>query len=66
MSNNPRDNDPDVGKSERIYLYEAYEVEYWMRKLGVSELELKRAVKSMGNRTSDVEEYFENKKRSDS
>ena len=63
MADNITKNNSDVGKPERIYLYEAYEVEYWMRKLAVSEAELKSAVKAVGHRSRDVEEYIKNKKR---
>ena len=62
MADNITKNNSDVGKPERIYLYEAYEVEYWIRKLGASEDELKSAVKAVGHRARDVEEYFKNLK----
>ena len=45
-----------------IYLYQIYEVKYWVKKFGVSEDELKTAVKAVGHRALDVEKYFQNKK----
>lgn len=41
-----------------VFLYEIYDVYFWMRKFGVSADELKRAVKFAGHRVQDVEEYF--------
>ena len=60
---NSTDNKGDASKRDMIYLYEIYEVQYWMRKFGVSEDELKSAVKAVGHRARDVEKYFQNKKR---
>jgi Protein of unknown function (DUF3606) len=62
MTDNNIDNHIDVAKPERIYLYQAYEVKYWTRKFGVSEDELKRAVKAVGHRAPDIELYFKRDK----
>ena len=53
-------NKANVGKPDRdmIYLYEIYDVYYWIRKFGVSIDELKMAVKAGGHRVKDVEQYF--------
>lgn len=56
------DHNTELAKIERIYLYQAYEVKYWTRKFGVTEDELKRAVKAVGHRASDIELYFKRDK----
>jgi Protein of unknown function (DUF3606) len=63
MGDNNINNNIDVGKPERIYLYQAYEVKYWTNKFGVSEDELKKAVKAAGHRVPDVELYFKRDKK---
>lgn len=44
--------------SDLIYLYEAYEVQYWIKKFGVSEAVLKKAVRAVGHHASEVEKYL--------
>jgi Protein of unknown function (DUF3606) len=58
------DNKQNTGKPDRdrINLYEAYEVQYWTNKFGVSEAELKRAVKAVGDHAIEVEKYLKKKK----
>jgi len=40
---------------ERINMEEAYEVEYWCERFGVSQEELAAAVKKVGSMASDVQ-----------
>jgi hypothetical protein len=42
----------------RINLNEYYEVQDWSKKFNVSENELRDAVKKVGNKAADVEEYL--------
>lgn len=60
MSDDIRDNNSGIGKPERVYLYEAYEVMYWTKKFGITVDKLKKAVKSVGHRPNDVEKYLRN------
>ena len=41
---------------DRINLSEVYEVQYWTKELGVSEQELREAVKAVGNTSKAVRE----------
>jgi hypothetical protein len=41
---------------DRINLSEDYEVQYWTKELGVSEQELREAVKAVGNTAKAVRE----------
>lgn len=45
-----------------IALGEDYEVRDWSKKFGVTADELKAAVKTVGNKASDVEAYLKSKK----
>ena len=54
------DNTENVWKSDRdlINLYESYEVQYWIKKFGVNEAELKKAVRAVGHHASEVQKYL--------
>lgn len=54
------DNKKNVGKSDRdrISLSEEYEVQDWSKKFGVTQEELKQAVKKVGNMAKDVEAHL--------
>ncbi|MDZ4687676.1 MAG: DUF3606 domain-containing protein [Planctomycetaceae bacterium] len=41
-----------------IALNESWEVDYWTEELGVSESELRQAIKRVGNRALAVREYL--------
>ena len=41
-----------------INLREPWEIKYWTRALGVSQVQLGIAVKAVGNNTRKVKEYF--------
>ncbi|HDS1106787.1 TPA: DUF3606 domain-containing protein [Stenotrophomonas maltophilia] len=43
---------------DRINLSEDYEVQYWTKELGVSEQELRDAVKAVGNTSKAVREHL--------
>ncbi|WP_437205609.1 DUF3606 domain-containing protein [Planctomicrobium sp. SH664] len=45
----------------RVNINEAYEVEYWTKKFGVSADTLKSAVKSAGPMVKDLEAHFRKK-----
>lgn len=47
----------------RINVHERYEVDYWCKKFGCSEAELKNAVKHAGVMADRVENYLAQKKR---
>jgi hypothetical protein len=44
--------------SSRINLHERYEVYYWTRKFGVTEIQLEAAVMVVGSSAKAVEEYL--------
>lgn len=46
----------------RISLDEEYERQYWMKALGISELELREAVKAAGSSTEKVRAFLESKR----
>ena len=48
-----------TGKADdlRINVNEAYELNYWSKKFGCSEAELKKAVQAVGPMVKDVEKY---------
>ena len=48
--------------STRVSLSVESEVQYWTHKFGVSEAELKKAVRAVGHHASEVEKYLQNKK----
>ena len=54
------DNTQKIWKSDAdlINLYESYEVQYWIKKFGVSESELKKAVRAVGHHASEVRKYL--------
>ena len=45
----------------RIDIHEKYEVEYWTKKFGVTEEELRRAVERAGTSVADVERELKNR-----
>jgi Protein of unknown function (DUF3606) len=47
----------------RISLSEPYEVYYWTKKFGVTPVELREAIKRVGNSTKAVEEYLAHRPR---
>ena len=55
MADNLKDRAPEDAK--RISLKEEWEVRYWTKALGVSEMELKRLVKEHGNMADDVRKH---------
>lgn len=54
------DNKKKSGKTdnERINLSEDYEIQYWSDKFGVKSEKLKKAVKKVGDRAIDVENFL--------
>ncbi|ACU07692.1 hypothetical protein FIC_01244 [Flavobacteriaceae bacterium 3519-10] len=58
------DNKNKSGEPDRslINTSERYEMDYWTKKLGVSDEELKRAVKAVGNSAEKVAVYLKNNK----
>jgi len=56
MSDNPNKKRPQ--DSSRISLSEKWEVEYWTHTLGVSESQLRDAVKTVGNGAESVRKYL--------
>jgi hypothetical protein len=58
------DNKKNVGNPDRsrINVHEAYELNDWSNKFGVSHDELKTAVKAVGTEAKDVEEYLKRSK----
>lgn len=56
MSDNLKEKGPQ--DSSRISLSEDWEVRYWTEKLACSTLELKEAVKAVGNSAEAVKKYF--------
>jgi len=55
MADNLKDRAPEDAK--RISLNEDWEVKYWTKALGVSEMELKRLVKEYGPIAADVRKH---------
>jgi len=55
MADNLKDRAPEDTK--RISLKEEWEVKYWTKALGVSEIELKRLVKEHGPMAADVRKH---------
>lgn len=58
------DNRSKSGEPDRslINTSEKYEMNYWTKKLGVSEAELREAVKAVGNSADKVQAFLKNKK----
>jgi len=58
------DNKSKAGEPDRsmINTSERYEMEYWTKKLGVSDAELKAAVKAVGNSVEQVTAYLRDRK----
>jgi len=54
------DNKQNVGNPDRdrINLSETYEVDYWTKKFGVTEAELRNAVAKVGPIVADVEAFL--------
>jgi predicted DNA-binding protein YlxM (UPF0122 family) len=54
------DNKQNIGSPDRdrINVNEDYELQYWSEKFGVSDDEIKDAVKAVGTSVNDVEEYL--------
>ncbi|MFH6950992.1 DUF3606 domain-containing protein [Flavobacterium sp. FlaQc-51] len=53
----------DLGKkrpqdSSKISLTESWEVNYWCKELGISEVELREAVKAVGHSAAAVRKYL--------
>lgn len=57
------DDKKNVGNPDRsrINVHEEYELNDWSKKFGVSQEELKAAVKAVGTEAKDVEEYLSKK-----
>jgi hypothetical protein len=43
---------------DRINIHEYYEVEYWVKELGVNSEELKKAVASVGTSSEAIRKHF--------
>ena len=58
------DDKKNVGSPDRdrISLSEAYEIQDWSRKFGVTQEQLKDAVKQVGSNAKDVEVFLKQKK----
>lgn len=58
------DNKNNIGKADRdrINLSEEYEVRHWSKRFGVSQDQLKEAIKETGPMVKDVKAYFDNRK----
>ncbi len=59
MSDNLKNKGPEDAKL--ISLSEDWEVKYWTKTLGCSVLDLKQAVKMVGNSAEKVKNYFKEK-----
>jgi hypothetical protein len=42
----------------QININEQWEVDYWANRLGVTQRDIREAVKSVGDRSEDVKKYF--------
>lgn len=58
------DDKKNIGKPDRdlINTSEDYEVQDWSKKFGVTQEELKKAVKKVGSNAKDVQAYLKNGK----
>jgi len=58
------DNKSNIGKADRdrISLTDDYELRHWSKRFGVSQDQLKEAVKQAGPMVKNVKAYFDNKK----
>ena len=56
MADNLHDRGP--ADRDRINVHEAWEVDYWCKKFGVTEQQLKAAVKAVGVMVVDVRRYL--------
>jgi hypothetical protein len=48
--------------ASRVNVNESYEVEYWTKKFGVTEKQLRDAVKAIGTSAGAVEKYLKDKR----
>lgn len=60
MSDNKNETGPQ--DASRVNVHEAYELQYWKERFGVSSEALKSAVEAVGPSVKAVEDYFRQRK----